>query len=136
MSDDYEVGYKRPPVHSRFKAGQSGNPRGRPKKVKEPDNRSALERAVMTKVQIRVGEAVETVTAEEALLQSVMVHGIKGGPADRKIALSALEKAGRLTAAEPADAKRPTGNLVVPTPLSEEEWDKRFAKPKPDSVES
>ena len=31
--DDSPVGYKKPPVHSRFKEGQSGNPRGRPKKV-------------------------------------------------------------------------------------------------------
>jgi hypothetical protein len=27
---DYRVGYGRPPVHTRFKPGQSGNPRGRP----------------------------------------------------------------------------------------------------------
>jgi Family of unknown function (DUF5681) len=32
-SDDSPVGYRRPPVHSRFQKGQSGNPRGRPKKV-------------------------------------------------------------------------------------------------------
>ena len=31
-SDDSPVGYGRPPVHSRFQKGQSGNPRGRPKK--------------------------------------------------------------------------------------------------------
>jgi len=30
---DYEVGYGRPPIHSRFKKGQSGNPAGR---TKEP----------------------------------------------------------------------------------------------------
>src|SRR5258705_13771639 len=27
---DYEVGYGKPPLHTRFKRGQSGNPRGRP----------------------------------------------------------------------------------------------------------
>ena len=27
----YQVGYGRPPLHSRFKPGQSGNPKGRPK---------------------------------------------------------------------------------------------------------
>ena len=35
MSDDdqpdYKVGYKKPPLHTRFQKGQSGNPRGRPK---------------------------------------------------------------------------------------------------------
>jgi hypothetical protein len=28
---DYPVGYKKPPRHTQFKPGQSGNPRGRPK---------------------------------------------------------------------------------------------------------
>jgi hypothetical protein len=28
----YPVGYKKPPRHTQFKAGQSGNPQGRPKK--------------------------------------------------------------------------------------------------------
>jgi hypothetical protein len=36
MADDpsrpeYEVGYRRPPRHTQFKKGQSGNPKGRPK---------------------------------------------------------------------------------------------------------
>ncbi len=41
-NDDSPIGYKRPPAHSRFQKGQSGNPRGRPKKT--PD---FLEDAVM-----------------------------------------------------------------------------------------
>ena len=28
---DYKVGYKKPPLHTRFQKGQSGNPRGRPR---------------------------------------------------------------------------------------------------------
>lgn len=31
MSNGYEVGYGRPPVYSRFRKGQSGNPGGRPR---------------------------------------------------------------------------------------------------------
>ncbi len=30
-TDDDGIGYGRPPLHSRFKPGESGNPRGRPK---------------------------------------------------------------------------------------------------------
>jgi Family of unknown function (DUF5681) len=31
--NDYEVGYRKPPVATRFKKGQSGNPSGKPKKI-------------------------------------------------------------------------------------------------------
>jgi len=31
---DYQVGYGKPPRHTRFKPGVSGNPRGRPKEAK------------------------------------------------------------------------------------------------------
>jgi len=31
---DYDVGYKKPPKHTRFRAGESGNPKGRPPRSK------------------------------------------------------------------------------------------------------
>jgi hypothetical protein len=34
MKHDYEVGYGKPPRHTRFTKGQSGNPRGRPSGAK------------------------------------------------------------------------------------------------------
>ena len=35
MTDRNDVGYGRPPTHSRWTKGQSGNPRGRPKSSRE-----------------------------------------------------------------------------------------------------
>ncbi|CAM5212719.1 hypothetical protein BTHI11S_03422 [Bosea thiooxidans] len=49
----YEVGYGRPPLASRFRAGQSGNPKGRPKSAK---NLSTLTREkLLAKVVVREG---------------------------------------------------------------------------------
>lgn len=48
---DYEVGHGRPPVATRFKPGQSGNPKGRPKASK---NLSTLAREkLQAKVSVR-----------------------------------------------------------------------------------
>src|SRR6185437_7877616 len=42
----YEVGYKKPPVATRFKKGQSPNPGGRPKKVRALRDPGAILEAV------------------------------------------------------------------------------------------
>ena len=41
---DYAVGYGKPPLHTRFRKGRSGNPRGRPKRA--TDLASLLSRAL------------------------------------------------------------------------------------------
>lgn len=51
MSDEpYEVGYAKPPKRTRFKKGQSGNPKGRPKG--SPNIVTAVRRAIHAKVPI------------------------------------------------------------------------------------
>ncbi len=49
----YDVGYKKPPRQGQFKKGQSGNPRGRPKKKPEiPDLRVSLANALNERVAV------------------------------------------------------------------------------------
>jgi hypothetical protein len=49
---DYEVGYGKPPVGSRFKKGQSGNPKGRPK---GSENFATMMRRILTQ-QVVINE--------------------------------------------------------------------------------
>jgi hypothetical protein len=51
----YAVGYARPPTSSQYQPGQTGNPKGRPKRLRNASSmaREALERTVTVKVKRR-----------------------------------------------------------------------------------
>jgi hypothetical protein len=52
----YRVGYGRPPLETRFKPNQSGNPKGRPRRP--PSWRAVVEKVLEEKVEIRVGDRI------------------------------------------------------------------------------
>lgn len=63
------VGYRNPPEHGRFKIGQSGNPRGRPKGAL--NIATVLERTLREKVVINESGKRKTVTKLEAALKQL-----------------------------------------------------------------
>ncbi|MEM6857917.1 MAG: DUF5681 domain-containing protein [Pseudomonadota bacterium] len=60
--DDYEIGYGKPPKHSQFKKGQSGNLAGRPRGAK---NKKPPKGIMNTIGQLMRNEAERTVTISE-----------------------------------------------------------------------
>ena len=70
------VGYCNPPLHTRFKKGQSGNPKGRPKGTLNIT--TVLERTLREKVAITVKGRRKTVTKLEAALQQVVDKAASG----------------------------------------------------------
>ena len=72
----YAVGYGRPPVHTRFKPGQSGNPKGRPKG--RSNYSTIVERVFNRSVSIQRGDRISNVTQFEALVQTHTEQGIAG----------------------------------------------------------
>lgn len=70
------VGYGRTPSHSRFKPGQSGNPKGRPPGSTSP--KSVVQRIMGEKLSVREGEKVRVVSKLEAMMRSLAVKALKG----------------------------------------------------------
>jgi len=101
---DYEIGYGKPPAQTRFKPGQSGNLRGRPKRSR--NFRTLFDHALDQKVTIREGDKERTVTKREALVATVVNGALMKDP-KAFAALLAMERAIGLISAEPEESSQP-----------------------------
>lgn len=79
----YEVGYGKPPKHSQFQPGQSGNPNGRPRGSKSPF--TLLREELQQKVTLREGDKVTTVTKLEAIMKRVVNDTLGGKVSPTKL---------------------------------------------------
>ncbi|MDP8997992.1 MAG: DUF5681 domain-containing protein [Pseudomonadota bacterium] len=83
--ETYEIGFAKPPVATRFKPGQSGNPKGRPKGSKttvpslaeERIKKLILEEAYRTIPVLEKGRRI-TIPMISAVLRAVAMNAAKG----------------------------------------------------------
>ena len=72
----YEVGYGKPPQETRFKSGQSGNPKGRPKGSK--NLKTVVQQEMNALIAINEGGRQRRVSRREALIKMLLNKGLKG----------------------------------------------------------
>jgi hypothetical protein len=81
----YEVGFRKPPVASRFKPGQSGNPRGRPKGARS--KRPALDEERLKTIiideayrtiKVSEGRRQITIPMAQAVIRALAVNAARG----------------------------------------------------------
>lgn len=73
---DYEVGYGKPPEHTRFKAGESGNKKGRPKGSR--NFKKDLEYVLNGKVTVTDRGSAKKVSSQLATLMRLREKALQG----------------------------------------------------------
>jgi len=97
--DDYQVGYKKPPISTRFKPGQSGNPKGRPKKVKDLDK--LLDNELSETIRFSDRGESRSASKREVLVKSLVNDAIKGDRAARKLVVELIQSHKSIEGFEP-----------------------------------
>lgn len=87
-TDGYEVGYGRPPKHTQFRKGRSGNPKGRPKRSKSLGQELLDE--LNRKITITENGEARRVTKLQALVKSLIANAIKNDGRSIKVLMEAL----------------------------------------------
>lgn len=89
---DEAVGYGKPPKHSQFRPGQSGNPKGRPKGV--PDISTILASAMNERVVITENGARKTITKMQAAIKQLANKAAGGDARATKLLMEFIEDYG------------------------------------------
>lgn len=87
----YEVGYGRPPKAHRFRPGESGNPRGRPKKT--PTLYEELMKELARPVQIKMRNRTVKISKLEAILRKLLQSCLEGDTRATRLLLAMLQAA-------------------------------------------
>jgi Family of unknown function (DUF5681) len=85
-----EIGYRRPPRHTRFQPGQSGNPSGRPKGTQ--NLATDLGEELAEHVPIRDGGRSLNVSKQRALIKALVAKALEGDMRATGIVLQLVER--------------------------------------------
>lgn len=76
QKDEYIVGYRKPPVRTRFKKGESGNPKGRPRGSK--NMATLLDEELNARVPVSENGKRKTITMRKAISKQTVRKAASG----------------------------------------------------------
>lgn len=107
--DEYDVGYGKPPTHTRFRPGQSGNPRGRPRGSK--NLATIFDKELSATVAVTEGGKRRKLSKRQVIVKRLIQKAIEGDHRATQTLLKHLETA---TTANGAAAELNQSNVLDP----------------------
>jgi hypothetical protein len=83
--DDYKVGYGRPPLETRWKKGESGNPRKKPRR--QENIVEMLDRLLLSPVNVSLNGETKRVSALDAIVSQIQVKEMSGNASASRLLL-------------------------------------------------
>jgi hypothetical protein len=110
--DDDDVGYQRPPKNTQFKPGQTGNPKGRPKNVR--NFKTDLRDELSELITVRENGQERRITKLRALVKALVAAAIKGDmrAANAIVTFSTKSLAGAEDTAPTTDATNDDQDII------------------------
>jgi hypothetical protein len=98
-ADDDDVGYGKPPRTQQFKPGKSGNPKGRPKGVKNEE--TILRELLQKRISLNERGKARRITIHEGIFRRIIEDCLKG---NTKSAAFLLNRHHAMTSGEPMES--------------------------------
>jgi hypothetical protein len=89
--DNKPVGYGRPPVHSRFRKGESGNPTGKRRPREAERVQALIWEEAYRQLTVREGDKVTKMPALQAVLRSYIASAAKGNVSAQRAVVKLLQ---------------------------------------------
>ena len=102
--EDYAVGFGKPPKHTQFKKGRSGNPKGR--RERRPKTlRMIMDEIFAEKIRVREGGRSMLVTVRHAIIMRLTAKARKGDRAAINVLMDYIEDASAHKEFEPWEVR-------------------------------
>ena len=128
----YEIGRGKPPKHTHFKKGRSGNPKGRPPGTR--NLKTDLTNELGGRIRVREGDRETLISKQEAFVKSLVARALKGDSRASSLLVTMMAKL-----LDVASAPAPTEVSADEQEIIDAYYNRRFADagiPKVDGTAS